>query len=1041
MGMERKLVAILSTDVQGYSRLMGEDEAATVRTITAYRELMAALIQQHRGRVVDSPGDNLLAEFASVVEAVQCAVAIQRELKTRNAELPLHRRMEFRIGINLGDVIAEGERIYGDGVNIAARLEGLAEAGGLCIAGTVYDQVKTKLALGYEDLGTQAVKNIAEPVRVYRVYLEPRTAVPVMRQPKRLMAPSWRKVALAAVGLVLLLGGGVAVWWRFVHSSSPAGVLPSETAAALPLPDKPSIAVLPFVNMSGDPEQEYFSDGMTEDLITDLSKLSGLFVIARNSVFTYKGKAVKPEQVSRELGVRYVLEGSVRKAGDRVRITAQLVEASTGYHRWADRYDRALQEIFALQDEIRQKIVMALKVQLTQEEQARFRRFPTNNLEAYDALLRGLEYVNSSTQATNAQARQLFESAIALDPQYAAASALLGLTHLWDWTHQWSQDPQTLERAFALAQRAIALDDALPVAHRVLGYVYVWNKQYDQAIAEAERAITLDPNEAKGYATLAEIVAWAGRPQDVFGLVEKAMRLDPQQQADYAWASGHAYYLTGRYEEAITAFKRALVRSPNHLGAYAFLAASYSELDREEEARAAMAEVLRLSPQASYEGAKRTAPYKDQAVIERLLAAQGVALPPPGVVLAKPTESPKPSQAVGPLVIHALLVIDGTGRAPIVDAVIVVEGGKITAIGQAGAIATPRGATQLNAPGKTIIPGLIDMSVQNYADWMHPLFLRHGVTTVREVGSNLDAILIHRRRSQKPGQQQPRIFACGPVIDGPNSAWGAWKSRTVTTADEARAVAQELLARQVDCLKVAVQLTPPQVQAIVEAAAPHGVPVTAQVGATTAVEAVALGVTGLERGFGIDYSLITVQELQTLAHLLATKGVFVIPALVGVEQLSRLLDPALRQDPLLQYVPLAWFGWWDAPAGGGQWTEADAARYRHILSRQKELIEAFARANGRVVAGSATPAPYVLPGVSLQRELELLVEAGLTPMQAISAATKVAAEFLGQEAHLGTLEVGKLADLVILGGNPLVDIRQVRQVEVVLRDGQTVWKK
>src|SRR5713101_8283615 len=427
--MERKLAAILSTDVQGYSRLMGEDEVATIRTLTAYRELMTSLIQQYRGRVVDSPGDNLLAEFISVVEAVQCAVAIQRELKARNAQLPPHRRMEFRIGINLGDVIVEGERIYGDGVNIAARLEGLAEAGGLCISGTVYDQVKTKLSLDYEELGAQAVKNIAEPVRVYRVHLEPRTAAPAVRQPRRLMARYWRKVALAALGLVLILGGGVTVWQLSFRPPSPAGVLPSERAAALPLPEKPSIAVLPFVNMSGDPEQEYFSDGMTEDLITDLSKLSGLFVIARNSVFTYKGKAVKPEQVSRELGVRYVLEGSVRKAGDRVRITAQLVDATTSYHLWADRYDRDLKDIFAVQEEISRKIVAALAVQLTAGEHARLGRQYTDNLEAYDYLLRGSESLGRYTKETNVQARQMFEQAIALDPTFALAYALLSVTY------------------------------------------------------------------------------------------------------------------------------------------------------------------------------------------------------------------------------------------------------------------------------------------------------------------------------------------------------------------------------------------------------------------------------------------------------------------------------------------------------------------------------------------------------------------------------------------------------------------------------------
>ncbi|MFQ6078772.1 MAG: adenylate/guanylate cyclase domain-containing protein, partial [Thermodesulfobacteriota bacterium] len=351
--MERKLTAILSADVKGYSRLMGEDEVATIRTLTAYREVMAALIQKHRGRVVDSPGDNLLAEFASVVDAVECAVEVQQELKARNAELPPDRRMEFRIGINLGDVVVEGERIYGDGVNIAARLEGLAEGGGICISGTAYDQVEGKLSLGYEYLGEHAVKNIKKPVRVYRVEPEP-----------------------------VALGVGMRAEEELV---------PPEKPGALELPDKPSIAVLPFLNMSGDPEQEYFSDGITEDLITDLSKVSGLFVIARNSAFTYKGKSAKVEQVGRELGVRYVVEGSVRRAGDRVRITAQLVDAETGYHLWTERYDRDLKDIFDLQDEVTQKIVAALKVKLTRRELELLERKYTDNPEAYDCYLRGWE--------------------------------------------------------------------------------------------------------------------------------------------------------------------------------------------------------------------------------------------------------------------------------------------------------------------------------------------------------------------------------------------------------------------------------------------------------------------------------------------------------------------------------------------------------------------------------------------------------------------------------------------------------------------------
>ncbi len=391
--MERKLTAILSADVKGYSRLMGEDEEATIRTLTTYRQVMTTLIQQHRGRVVDSPGDNLLAEFASAVDAVRCAVEVQHELRVRNTELPDQRKMEFRIGINVGDVIIEGERLYGDGVNIAARLEGLAEPGGICISGTVYDQIKNKLALGYEYLGEQEVKNIAEPVRVWRVLLEPEVAVSAVEagssrskvQGPKSKSESYKHrsqwAVVAMIGLLLGVGTVVAVRERFLPAPSTQHLTPN-TQPALAVPDKPSIAVLPFTNMSGDPEQEYFSDGMTEDLTTALSKLSGLFVIARHSAFVYKGKAVNVTEVSKELGVRYVLEGSVRKADSRVRITAQLVDATTGQHLWAEQYDRELKDIFALQDELREKIVFALKVKLTPEEQERFHYFPTANLDA-----------------------------------------------------------------------------------------------------------------------------------------------------------------------------------------------------------------------------------------------------------------------------------------------------------------------------------------------------------------------------------------------------------------------------------------------------------------------------------------------------------------------------------------------------------------------------------------------------------------------------------------------------------------------------------
>ena len=571
--IQRKLTAILSADVKGYSRLMGEDEVATVRTITAYREVMATLIHKHRGRVVDSPGDNLLAEFASVVDGVRCAVEVQEELRSRNAELPENRRMEFRIGVNLGDVIVEGERIYGDGVNIAARVEGLADGGGISISGTVYDQIESKLALGYEFQGEHTVKNIKKPVRVYRVRMEPETAVPEM-------------------------------------SGEPE------------LPDKPSIAVLPFVNMSGDPEQEYFSDGITEDLITDLSKVSGVFVIARNSAFTYKGKPVKVQEVSEELGVRYVLEGSVRKAGDRVRITAQLVDGKTGGHFWAERYDRDLEDIFALQDEVTQKIVSALAVKLTEDEKERLMSKDTQNMEAYDHFLRGLEYHNRFTKEANVQARQMFEKAIVLDPEYALAHSLLGWTHLLEWSFGWSQDPQSLEDALEWAQKAIALNDSLPEAHCLLGEVYVWKRQHEQAIAEVEKAIALDPNHADGFEKLGAALSWAGRPKEAIGLVKKAMRLNPMYPVWYLWSMGHAYFLTGQYEEAIAALKRVLNRNPNFYPAHFYLAASYSELGRKDEARAEVGELLRKWPECSLENARLRLPYKDQAVLERLFDAQ-----------------------------------------------------------------------------------------------------------------------------------------------------------------------------------------------------------------------------------------------------------------------------------------------------------------------------------------------------------------------------------------------------------------------------------
>jgi TolB-like protein/class 3 adenylate cyclase len=501
--VKRKLTAILSADVKGYSRLMGEDEKGTVHTLNAYKELMAGLIQHHHGRVVDAPGDNVLAEFGSVVDAVECAVEIQKELKTRNAELPENRRMEFRIGVNLGDVIEDGEQILGDGVNIAARLESLSEAGGICISGTAFDHVKNKLNLGYKYLGEQTVKNILEPVRVYRVLMEPEAAGKVMGE-KKAKSRSWQRTALIVIAILIVIAAAFAIWRLYFRPTTSPLEVASKEKMAFPLPDKPSIAVLPFVNMSGDPKEEYFSDGITEEIITALSKIPHLFVISRQSTFTYKGKPVKVKQVSEELGVRYVLEGSVRKAGDKVRITAQLIDALTGHHLWAERYDRNLKDIFALQDEITLRIISALQVKLEGVEQSGLSVKGTDNLEAYLKLLQSREQANRFTKEGNILARRYAEEAIALDPKYAVAYLRLSATLIMDLRYGTTESPeQSLKRAEECIQKALALDDSSGEAHAFFGRIYLSKRQYEKAIAEGERALALDPNSDFVQAALA----------------------------------------------------------------------------------------------------------------------------------------------------------------------------------------------------------------------------------------------------------------------------------------------------------------------------------------------------------------------------------------------------------------------------------------------------------------------------------------------------------------------------------------------------------
>jgi adenylate cyclase len=606
---------------------MSDDEEATVRTINAYRMVIINLVEEHNGRVVDAKGDNVLAEFSSVVDAVRCSVEVQKELKARNTGVPENRRMEFRIGVNLGDVIKEGETIYGDGVNVAARLEGLAEPGGLCISGTAFDHVRDRLNLGYEYLGEQSVKNIRRPIRTYKVLMEHAYAGKVVGE-KRVKSRRWRLAAIAGTLAVILIVGALAIWnFYFRHSHEPASV----EKMAFPLPEVPSIAVLPFVNLSEDPKQEFFSDAITENIITALSKVPRLFVISRQSTFFYKGKPVKIKQVSEEFGVQFVLEGSVQMYANRIRITAQLIDALTGRHLWAERYERDQKDLFAVQDEITMRILKATQVKLSEGEISSTYSQYFSGKHGFDCYLKILEASKHTDRFTLEDfdvARRLLEETISICPENPIGFLRLGMVYrlgaILDKTVPYQE---VLEKAKELIKKALAMDDTLSDAHIALCMIYRSEKEYDKSIAEGKRAVELYPSGSTAYKSYGAALLFASQPRDALPLIQKAIRLNPNSDAFTFIFLGHAFRNTGQFEEAVSAYKTALQRAPDHIIPHIALATVYSLMDREEEARAEAQEVLRINPKFSLDDFKKKALiFKDEAENNMIINAMTKAL-------------------------------------------------------------------------------------------------------------------------------------------------------------------------------------------------------------------------------------------------------------------------------------------------------------------------------------------------------------------------------------------------------------------------------
>jgi adenylate cyclase len=586
--LQRKLAAILFADVVGYSALADEDEEGTHNLLRSSLDAIAELVHSHDGKVVNYAGDAVLADFTTASSALACAFKIQKLHEIDENDKSNTPAIQYRIGINLGEVILDRDDVYGNGVNVAARIQGLAYTGGICITQSAYSAIGKKIVFGVEDMGPQKVKNISEPVHVYRV-VEDLNAVSRF---------SWlNRYKRIATGMVAGLGFAFIAsfaWYQWMAAPD----IQIETFTSAQISEFPAIAVLPFRNLSDDKDQEYFSDGVTNDIINDLTRFSRLSVIASNSVFTYKNKAVKISQVGQDLGVTFVLEGSIQRVGDQVRINAQLVDVKSGLHKWAERYDIKMTDIFSVQDQITSSIVASMQVVLSGDEMERTARAFTSNIEAYDLFLRGRSYLRGS-RTTHAKARQLFDEAIDLDPEFAAAYAEKSLTYFSGFIMPMSRNPKVVKQALVSAQRAVDLDPKLPLAQARFGWTLFANRRHDEAVIAAKRSVQLGPNSAEAHVQLGNILNWTGQPAAGIKEIETAMRLNPHYPFYYLFYLGHSHYLLGNNDEAIKLMKRVVTRAPYFLPVRRHLAVLYSEAGLVEKAAAHSSEVLRIFPGAS----------------------------------------------------------------------------------------------------------------------------------------------------------------------------------------------------------------------------------------------------------------------------------------------------------------------------------------------------------------------------------------------------------------------------------------------------------